>query len=150
MATTFSKEQREFIVKCLASVWSYKKIGAAFAGRWPDTTIGEQDVKNHDRREGALLPPDLHMLWDSTRAARLADPNAAPFADPRERQIALSDWAEFLLTRERFDEARSVLRQLAEETGAVGPGGKGAGSGPVGEPVTAITRIIVDPVTDAT
>lgn len=145
MAATFSKDQREFIVRCLASFWSYKKVASSFAGQWTDTRCGEQDVKGFDRSQGVLLPPDLHKIWNETRATVMDDPASAPFADARARKIALSDLAEFYIRENRPDEARSVLRQLAEETGAVGLGAKG-GNGPIGgPPVTAIEIIVVDP-----
>jgi hypothetical protein len=85
------------------------------------------------------------------------DPSAAPFADQTARLIVLSRQVERYdgIRRSRdFPQARAVLRQIAEETGVVGQKGttkdKGQGAPAGVEEVTAITRTIVDPVTDGT
>jgi hypothetical protein len=143
-----TKEQREFIVRRLAAFETPRDIAVAFAARFKDTACGEDDVLAVDPRI-AIVDPDLHTLFRIEREKILDDPNAAPMAEQRARLIVLSRQAERYENNNQPAEARAVLRQIAEETGAVaGKGGAKAAalSSAMGvEEVVAITRTVVDP-----
>lgn len=139
-----TKEQREFIVRRLAAFETPRAITVAFAIQFPDTRCGEQDVFATDPRV-ALVDPDLHALFKTECLAYL-EQNPL-FADQRARLHVMSKQVEDALARNDQATARSIFRQIAEETGVVaGKGGaKAAAAQPAGEPVASITRTIVDP-----
>ncbi len=122
MANVHSQAQREFIVKSLAAFKPPRAIVADFSALFPDTKCDENDVKRNDPKL-VLIAPDLTALFFAERERVLLDPTSAPFADQRARIKALNEQAEFYLSNNQFPEARTVLRQIAEEQGIVG--GKG-------------------------
>lgn len=144
MANTHTKEQREFIVRKLAAFEPPRAIVIDFAAVFPDTRCDENDVKRLDRDAGAILSPELHVLFVSTREAALLDPNAAPYAHQQARLIALSNDVKFYRGNNQLADSRAVLRQIAEELGVLG-GSKAKATAAPGDEIVAITRTIVDP-----
>jgi len=146
MANVHSQPQREFIVKGLAAFKSPRAIAADFAALFPDTRCDENDVKRLDPTL-VLLPPELLELFKRERERVLLDPASAPFAEQKARIVVLSHQAQFYGGNNQLPEQRAVLRQIAEELGAVsqGRGTKAPNDGKPTEPVTEIVRRIVDP-----
>lgn len=135
--------QKEFIVRALAAFVSPRDIIAAFTARWSDTRCSNADVDAVDPRF-VTLEPDLYALFYAERERVLDDPKSAPYADQKARLIALSQDVAFLRSNGREAEARAVMRQIAEEQGAVG----GKGAKPIalgGEEIAEIRETIVDP-----
>jgi hypothetical protein len=150
VANVHSQAQREFIVKSLAAFKPPRAIVADFSALFPDTKCDENDVKRNDPKL-VLIAPDLTALFFAERERVLLDPTSAPFADQRARIKALNEQAEFYLSNNQFPEARTVLRQIAEEQGVVGGKGvaKVAGRGASDTPEfksIEVTRTVVDPV----
>lgn len=137
--------QRAFIVRKLAAFYPVKDICAAFVVQFSDTACSDADVLVNDPGV-TLLPPELDALFREERARVMTDPSLAPFAEQHARLIVLSRLVEHYLRNNQPAEARSVMRQIAEETGDVAKGsGKAAGNS-ISEPVIAIVRKIIDPV----
>lgn len=138
--------QREFIVRRLAAFDQPREIATLFAAMFPDTACNENDVWATDPRI-TLVAPELHALFLSERARIVADKDSAVYADQNARLIVLSKDVDRYRSNNEAANARVVLRQIAEECGAVG--GKGAGKPdkamPVGEPITEIRVTYVDP-----
>ncbi|MGJ5032343.1 DUF2280 domain-containing protein [Bradyrhizobium sp. HKCCYLS2038] len=148
MANVHTKPQQEFIVRKLAAFEPPRSIVLDFAAVYPDTKCDENDVLRLDPSNG--VSPELFMLFKQTREAVLLDPESAPFAAQQARLIALSHDVKFHRARNELANARAVLRQIAEELGAVG-GGKGAGKAVPSAGETPefkqieVTRTVVDP-----
>lgn len=142
-----TEEQKKFIVRRLAAFCTPRDICNEFAVLFPDTACSEADVLATNP-EIAVVPPDLHALFKSTRTATMNDPDSAPLAEQKARLIILSRQAERYQANNQFAEARAVLAQIATEMG-IGPKSGGAVKGPApgekSEPVVGITRTIVDP-----
>ncbi len=147
MANKHTKAQCEFIVRKLAAFEPPRAIALDFCAVFPDTRCDENDVRRCDLAAGAVLSPELFSLFRQVRDAVLVDPAAAPFANQAARMIALSKQASFYIGNNQLSESRAVLRQIAEELGAVGGGSKGkvAATDKPAEPVTEIVRRIVRP-----
>lgn len=144
-----TQAQKEFIVRRLAAFEPPRAIVVAFCLAFNDTRCTEMDVLAVDP-ETQPVSPELHSLFLSERERVLLDPKSAPFADQRARLIALSADATFYGRNNQLAERRAVLRQIAEETGAIAKGsGKasGAAAAPANDvaPIAAIKRTIVDP-----
>lgn len=145
-----SPAQKEFIVRKLAAFEPPRSIVVSFCAVFPDTRCVEQDVLSLDP-ESNPVSPELYALFLKERERVLLDPRAAPFTDQRARLIALSADATFYGRNNQLSERRAVLRQIAEETGAISKGGKAAPAAvPTAPPdsqgpIVAIKRTIVDP-----
>lgn len=151
MANKHTATQKEFIVKRLAAFEPPRAITAAFVAMFRDTKCDENDVLAVDHESGAILSPELRVLFLAERERVLLDPTSATYANKQARLIALSNHAKFYGGNNQFPEMRSVLRHIAEETGDLSVGGlRGGGKAvvelPLGLPVTGITRRVVDPV----
>jgi hypothetical protein len=145
VANLHTPEQQSFIVRKLAAFEPPRSIVIDFAAVYPGTKCDENDVRRLDPTT-AIIAPDLHSLFLTTREAAMLDPKSAPFAEKKARLIALSQHAKFYSGNNQLGEMRAVLRQIAEETGAIGAKGKAAAAADEGEvPITKITRTIVDP-----
>lgn len=138
--------QKAFIVRRLAAFYSPREIAAAFAAVFPDTACNENDVMATDPRVN-VVSPELHALFMTERERVLLDEKSAPYAQQLARLIVLSRQVEDAIARGDPAGARAILRQIAEETGAVGGKAGAAKSSKAveGEPVTAIEWQIVDP-----
>ena len=137
-------------MKALAAFKPPRAIVADFSALFPDTKCDENDVKRLDPKL-ALVAPELTALFLATREAVLLDPTAAPFADQKARLVLLSNHVEFYNGNNELAAARSVVRQIAEELGAVG--GKGpkvaaASDAKPGESVVEIVRRVIDAKVD--
>lgn len=137
-------EQQKFIVRKLAAFEPPRSIVIDFNAIFVDSKCAEDDVRRLDRDSGAILSPDLFTLFLETREQAMLDPKSAPYAEKKARLIALSNHAKFYGGNNELANMRAVLRQIAEETGAIGPKGKGAPESEGEAPITSITRIIVD------
>jgi hypothetical protein len=150
MANVHTKTQQEFIVRKLAAFEPPRSIVLDFAAVFSDTKCDENDVRRLDPSNGALSF-ELFTLFKQTRERVLVDPESAPFAAQQARLIALSRDAQFYRGNNQLPEARAVMRQIAEELGAVGPGkaaAKGGGKDASGTPEfkkIEVTRTVVDP-----
>lgn len=148
MANTHTKSQQEFIVRKLAAFEPPRSIVLDFNAVFPDTRCDENDVRRLEPSNG--VSPELFALFKRTREAVLLDPESAPYAAQQARLIALSKDAQFYRGNNQLPESRAVMRQIAEELGAIGIGKstpKGAAvTGEDGKKLVAITRTIVDPV----
>ena len=145
MANVLTIEQKEFIVRKLAAFEGPRAIVIDFVAVFPDVKCDENDVRRLDPTAGAVLPPDLYMLFMQTREAAMLDPKSAPFAEQAARLIALSKQASFYISNNQLGEARAVLRQIAEEKGVLGAKGKVAPVDEKDDPIASIIRTIVDP-----
>lgn len=149
MANSHTKEQREFIVRKLAAFEPPRAIVIDFVAVFPAVRVDENDVKRLDRDSGAVLSPELHLIFNAERERVLLDPEkAAPYISRAARLIGMDRQARFYVSNNQLAEARTVWRQMAEEQGVVG--GKGAGkpvpaAGTPSEPIVAIERRVVDP-----
>lgn len=145
-----SKGQREFIVLRLAQ-WQPKiDIVRDFAIRFSDTACSLADVERYDP-ELSIVDPDLCALYETERKRILSDPELSPFASKTARIFALNQMVAAYLANRQFGDARSVLRQIAEEQGESSER-SGSGSAPRAgdaDEVVGITRTIVDPVAPA-
>lgn len=152
MASLFTLEQKKFIAIRLGEYDAPREIASAFAVRFPDTRCGENDVIANDPR---IVPaaPEVHEAFWTGRRNIILDPDAAPFADIKVQNIALSKDVESLRANNQKAESRIVMRQLAElngHVGAKGAGGKVAAADSKDTlPVLAITRTVIDPVQQA-
>jgi hypothetical protein len=137
-------EQRVFIIRRLAEFESPQEIITAFAARWRTTSCALPDIEACDPRRTTLSP--LHLaIFTTRRTEYLANLDvSAPTANKTVRLVWLHQMAERYRNNNQPADARSVLRQIAEEQGDVGPGKAGKAEPPT-EPVTSITRTIVDP-----
>jgi hypothetical protein len=144
MANSHTKPQQEFIVRKLAAFEPPRSIVLDFAAVFPDTKCDENDVRRLDPSNGAVSF-DLFQLFKATRERVLLDPESAPFAAQQARLIALSRDAQFYRGNNQLSEARAVMRQIAEELGAVGQGKAAKAPGATAEKLVAITRTVVDP-----
>lgn len=140
--------QKRFIVLRLAAFDTPRVICDAFRMRFPDTACTEDDV-NACHPRVALLPPGLADEFYTERR-RLLGPDAdlaevAPFAEQKARLIALSQQAEWYAGNNQPAEARAVMRQIAEEQGAIGKGAVPKAPADPGQPITAIVRTVIDP-----
>lgn len=149
MANSHTKPQQEFIVRKLAAFEPPRAIVLDFAAVFPDTRCDENDVRRLDPANGRVSF-ELFTLFKTTREAVLLDPDSAPFAAQQARLVALSKDALFYRGNNQLPESRAVLRQIAEELGAVGQGSKGAkgkeaAAEAAKEPVVEIRRKIIDP-----
>lgn len=134
----------------LAAFEPPRSIITDFAAAFPDTACHEHDVKRMDVEAGAVLPPDLHLIFVKERERVMIDPSSAPYANQQARLIALSKDVRFLRSNNDLASARAVMRQIAEELGVIG-GGKAAlkgapKDGADAEEIVSITREIVDHV----
>lgn len=136
---------REFIVRRLAGFDQPRDVAVLFAAMFPGVRCTEQDVIATDPRVAAVSPK-LRALFNEERARIVADPKEAVYRDQNARLIVLSKDVERLRANNESATARQVLRQIAEEVGVVGSGGKAGTKAPpsIGEPVV-IERHIVDP-----
>lgn len=147
MANKHTIEQQKFIVRKLAAFEPPRSIVLDFMAVFTDK-CDENDVRRLDPANGAL-PFELFTLFNTTRSTVLANPDSAEFAIQQARLIALSADVKFYRGNNQLPESRAVLRQIAEELGAVG--GKGAApkggttDSKPGEAVTEIVRKVVDP-----
>lgn len=145
MANDHTLEQKEFIVRKLASFETPRAIVIDFAAIFPRAKCDENDVRRLDPTTGAVLAPDLYMLFIQTREAVMLDPKSAPFADQNARLIALSKQVSFYISNNQLAEARTAMRQIAEEKGVLGAKGKVALVDEKDDPIASIVRTIVDP-----
>jgi hypothetical protein len=138
--------QKAFIVRKLAAFEAPRAIAAAFAAVFPDTSCNENDILALDP-DNAAQSFELHTLFMDTRKRVLADPDSAPFAAQQARLIALSNQAKFYAGNNQFGEQRAVLRQIAEEQGAIGASSKTKpGAAPVAaEQIEEIRVTYIDP-----
>lgn len=145
MTNVHTLAQKEFIVRKLAAFEPPRAIAIDFYALFPGTKCDENDVKRLDPTAGALLPPDLYALFMDTREAVMLDPKSAPFAEQSARLIALSKQVSFYISNNDLAQARTVMRQIAEEKGAIGAKGKVSLVDEKDEPIGSISRTIVDP-----
>lgn len=151
MASVHTKTQQEFIVRKLAAFEPPRSIVLDFAAVFPDTKCDENDVRRMDPSNGAISF-ELFQIFKTTRERVLLDPNSAPFAAQQARLIALSKDAMFYRGNNQLPESRAVMRQIAEELGAVGQGKAAAKGGSKDTTSTPefkkieVTRTVVDPV----
>lgn len=144
--SALTKQHKEFIVRRLAAFASPSAIITEFMKRFPGVACTEVNIAAANPLE-SVVDPDLHALFYSERELNMADPSRSAFASQAARIFALSTLAERLFANNQPHDARSVLRQIAEEQGAVGSKtGQREATTPPGEKVTEITRTIVDPV----
>lgn len=145
MANVHTKTQQEFIVRKLAAFEPPRSIVLDFAAVFPDTKCDENDVRRLDPSNP--ISPELFAVFKRTREAVLLDPESAPFAAQQARLIALSRDAQFYRGNNQLPEARAVMRQIAEELGAIGQGkgAKPAAPADDAKKLVAITRTVVDP-----
>lgn len=147
MVNAHTVPQKEFIVRALAGFALPRDIITAFIARWSDTRCTDADIHALDPRF-VVLDPDLYAAFRAERERVLSDPNAAPYAEQKARLIALSHDVAFYRGNNQPAEARAVMRQIAEEVGAVG-GKSGAGKqtapDDAGEEIVEIVRTIIDP-----
>ena len=151
MANSHTIVQRAFIVRRLAAFEPPRAIVLDFVALFPDTACNENDIRALNPETGALISPELFDLFKKERERVLLDPSSAPFVEQKARMILLSNHAKFHNSNNELATARGVLRQIAEELGAVGGGKSGGGKGAAsadkpGEPVTEIIVTVVDPV----
>lgn len=149
MANRHTRQQQEFIVRKLAALEPPREIVRNFMAVFTDTKCDENDVRRLDPSNVAL-PFDLFTIFSAERERIRNDPNSAPFADKKLRLVALSRDVEAYRSNNQPAEARSVMRQIAEEQGAIGGKGAAAKGGTVaapsdGKPVAEIVRKIIDP-----
>lgn len=147
MANNHTKVQQEFIVRKLAAFEPPRAIVLDFAAVFSDTRCDENDVRRLDPTNGRLSF-ELFQMFKTVRESVLLDPNSAPFAAQQARLVALSKDAMFYRGNNQLPESRAVMRQIAEELGAVGQGSKGAKAPAPAEDakkLVAITRTVVDP-----
>lgn len=148
MANSHTTVQRAFIVRRLAAFEPPRAIVMEFAAKFPDTACNENEVRALNPETGAIIPPDLFDLFKRERERVLLDPSSAPFADKKARLILLSNHVNFHNANNELATARSVLRQIAEETDGKAP--KTAGGSAIGDTPDfkriEVTRTVVDPV----
>lgn len=125
----------------LAAFDTPRDVCVAFKTLFPQTACTENDIIAVDPRNSPLPAPDVVALFNSERARVLGDPNSAPYADQQARLIVLSKDVERYRANNDLANARSVLRQIADELQASGKVTPGAD----GEPVAVIERRIIDP-----
>ena len=152
MANAHTLIQKTFIVKKLAAFEPPRAIVSAFRAVFSDTKCDENDILATDP-DNAVVSPDLLALFLSERERVLLDPASAPYANKQARLIALSNHAKFYAGNNQFPEMRSVLRHIAEETGDLVVGGRGAAKATdakdAGRKITEIVETIIDPVVPA-
>lgn len=151
MASSHTLEQRKFVVRKLAAREPPREIVRNFAAVFPDTRCTEDDVRRLDP-SNLMLPPELHFVYVAERDRIKNDPDAAPYADQFWRFVALSKDVEAYRNNNQPADARSAMRQIAEEQGTIGQRGvpgkadaKLATKEPLGGEVKSITRRVVDP-----
>lgn len=145
MANKHTRPQQEFIVRKLAAFEPPRSIVLDFMAVFTDTKCDENDVRRLDPANGAL-PFELFTLFNATRSTVLTDPDSAEFAAQQARLVALSADVRLYRGNNQLPESRLVMRQIAEELGAIGTkGGKASPASPAGDEIVAITRTIVDP-----
>jgi hypothetical protein len=150
MANSHTKTQQEFIVRKLAAFEPPRSIVLDFAAVFSDTKCDENDVRRMDPSNGAISF-ELFQIFKATRERVLLDPESAPFAAQQARLIALSKDAMFYRGNNQLPESRAVMRQIAEELGAVGQGSKAKSAPAAGsdkDDISTIKRIIVNPVAE--
>jgi hypothetical protein len=135
-----TREQREFIVRHLAMMYSPLAIAQRFALRYKDTSCSEADVAATDPRV-SVVDPDLHRVFTEARAAFESDPTL-PATAQRSIRLRLLErlYEEFTSTR-RLIEATKILEQIAKEAAV----SDAPGEGPCKPESGAITWQIVDP-----
>ena len=116
----YTKEQQEFVVRKLAAFYAPRDVAMAFAAQFPDVKFNEQDARAYDVAAGALVSPELFMLFRSERERVLIDPASDPYTDQKARLILLSRMVDALKNNNQPGDARAILRQIAEELGVVG------------------------------
>lgn len=145
MANKHTRPQQEFIVRKLAAFEPPRSIVLDFMAVFTDTKCDENDVRRLDPAN-APLSFDLHALFTSTRKQVLTDPDSAEFAAQQARLVALSADVRLYRGNNQLPESRAVMRQIAEELGAIGTkGAKPAPAAATTDAVVAITRTVVDP-----
>jgi len=140
MATVFSREQWEFIVRKLAQYVQPETIVAEFNIKWKDTRCTADDLAPmHPNR----LPADWRAFFDAERAAYLDAPTKH-----RDVRVALLNELVFS-ARARNAGFTGYLEQIAREMADAyaprGPGGKVADPTADKEPITEIEWIAVPP-----
>jgi len=140
MATVFSREQWEFIVRNLAQYVQPETIVAEFNIKWKDTRCTADDLAPmHPNR----LPADWRAFFDAERAAYLDSPTKH-----RDVRVALLNELVFS-ARARNASFTGYLEQIAREMSDAyaprGPGGKVADPAADKEPIARIERVIIDP-----
>jgi hypothetical protein len=148
MANKHTRPQQEFIVRKLAAFEPPRSIVLDFMAVFTDTKCDENDVRRLDPAN-APLSFDLHALFLRERERVLADPRSAPFADQKARLVVLSNDVLFFRSNNQLAEAAARLRQIAEETGAIGSKGTGKAAPTAGETPEfrkiEVTRTVVYP-----
>ena len=123
-ANTLTTEQKEFIVRKLAAFYTPRDIAQQLVAKWTAIKFNENDVLSNDPRHN-LLAPELHTLYSDERERILLDPHSDPYTDQKARLILLSNMVDAFKNNNQPAEARSILRQIAEELGVVGGAAKG-------------------------
>ena len=148
MANNLTPEQRKFVVRKLAAREPPREIVRNFLAVFPHAKCDENDVRRLDPSNYVMLSPELHAVFVAERERIKNDPDAAPYADQFWRFVALSQDVTAYRNNNQPADARSVMRQIAEEQGYTGPRGtpgKADAKLAVKESLAAITRTIVDP-----
>lgn len=154
MANKHTSKQQEFIVRKLAALEPPREIVRNFMAVFTDTKCDENDVRRLDP-SNVPLPFDLFAVFTKERERIRNDPDSAPFADQKLRLIALSRDVEAYRSNNQPAEARTVMRQIAEEQGAIGQKGAAKGGGKDESATPAfkkieVVRTVVDPAPVAT
>lgn len=126
-----------------------RAIASDFVAVFSDTACTENDVKRMDHDSGAVLSPDLYLIFITERERVMLDPSSATYANQQARLIALSKDVRTYRANNDLAAARSVMRQIAEELGVIGAGKTvkaGASADSAAEELTKIVREIVDHV----
>ncbi len=142
MATVFSREQWEFIVRLAARLTAPEVIVLKFGNRWKDTRCTLDDLEQFGRDK---LPLDWRAFYD----AEYERFRQSPLADKMTRIGVWTDLYFDAVARGAKAEAARYLEMIAKEASdgfaPRGPGGKVADPAADKEPIARIERVIIDP-----
>lgn len=134
--TAFDGDQYRFAVERLAEGDMPTDVALALNAEWKGSTFSARDVAKLQRE----MPDDWRAYHDACRATFAA---GAPTSDVAFRIALLDKMARACAGRNAIAEARALIELIDKiQSGYFG----GKGNGPTGgEPVTEITRTVVDP-----
>jgi hypothetical protein len=143
MAAELTPQHREFIVKRLAAFWPPRDICLQLVAQF-GVKCSENDVLANDPTT-VIVPPELFMLFRSEREKVLNDPTADPYTDQKARLILLSNMVDRYKNNNQHAEARSVMQQIAMETGVGAKGAPAKGADVPDFKEVTVKRTVVHP-----
>lgn len=133
--------QREFIVRKLGALWTPRDILPMLQAAFPDIKCTEQDVLKNDPQV-VMLEPELARIYEEELEINRAKPPI--YASQWARLKRLSNDIDYYYGNNQRIEAQRLIRQVAEECGAIGAGKTPQQSASEAPKVDRIIHEIVD------